>query len=127
MNREPAVALPKGIVHARTLINTLAKEKRIHLLSKTPLWQESEVRCNPFKGSIKYSRENIEIEFRIQIGRVLDTYLVEETLQDLPFPVNFEYSLEPKALVTIVGSLAVTPATEKVEITTFFTILCCLH
>ena len=121
MNREPAIALPKGIVHTRTLINSLAKEKRINLLSKTPLWQEAEVQCKPFKGSISYSRENIEIEFRIHIGRVLDTYLVEETLQDLPVPVNFEYSLEPNALVTIVGNLAVTPVTEKVEVTTFFT------
>jgi hypothetical protein len=119
MSREAAQPIPKGIVNARGLVNELASEARIKIEATNPYWQETGILCSPFKGKITYSRENIELLFRITVGRVFDSIVGQEVIEELPFPVNYSYSLEPEPLLEIFGELAVTPDTKKFEVVNF--------
>jgi hypothetical protein len=119
MSREAAKPIPKGIVNARALVNELAGEARIRIEAINPYWNETEIYCSPFRGKISYSRENIELLFEITVGRVFDSSVGQEVIEDLPFPVNYTYSLEPEPLLQIFGELAVTPNTEKFEVSKF--------
>ena len=128
MNRVPAQPIPKGIVNARGLVNELARESRIRIEAKNPYWQVTEIYCDPFVGAISYSRENIELIFEIFIGRVFDADAGQEIISELPIPVNFNFSLEPEPLVSIIGEIAVTPNSQKFEISNFLsnTMICAL-
>jgi hypothetical protein len=119
MSREAAQPIPKGIVNARGLVNELAGEARIRIEASNPYWQETKILCSPFNGKISYSRENIELLFEITVGRVFDSSVGQEIIEDLPFPVNYTYSLEPEPLLRIFGELAVTPDTKKFEVSNF--------
>ena len=119
MTREAAQPIPKGIVNARGLINELAGEARIRIEATNPYWQETGIFCSPFSGEITYSKENVELLFRITIGRVFDSSIGQEVVEELPFPVNYSYSLEPEPLLEIFGELAVTPDTKKSEVINF--------
>ena len=119
MSREAAQPIPKGIVNARGLVNELAGEARIRIEATNPYWQETGILCSPFIGKISYSRENIELLFEITIGRVFDSSAGQEIIEDLPFPVNYSYSVEPEPLLQIYGELAVTPETRKPEVSNF--------
>ena len=118
MPNEGISLLPKGIIHARTLINSIANESFINLSTKTPLW--SELLCKPFNGKLTYSRDNIEMVLEIDIGRTPDTGNLQEIMETLPIPTNYKYSLEPKALITVVREIAVTTNTTKHELANFF-------
>ena len=120
MPNEGISLLPKGIIHARTLINSIANESFINLSTKTPLWSETELLCKPFNGKLTYSRDNIEMVLEIDIGRTPDTGYLQEIMETLPIPTNYKYSLEPKALITVVREIAVTTNTTKHELANFF-------
>jgi hypothetical protein len=119
VSREAAQAIPKGIVNARGLVNELAGDAKIRIEATNPYWQKTGISCSPFKGEITYSKENIELLFRITVGRVFDSSVGQEVIEELPFPVNYSYSLEPEPLLEIFGELAVTPDTKKFEIISF--------
>ena len=119
MTRVPAQPIPKGIVNARGLVNQLASDATIRIKATNPFWQETEILCSPFSGKISYSKENIELLFEITVGRVFDSSAGQEIIEELPFPVNYSYSLEPEPLLQIFGELAVTPNTKKAEISNF--------
>lgn len=119
MSREAAQAIPKGIVNARGLINELAGDARIRIGTTNPFWKETSISCSPFIGAITCSKENVEILFRITVGRVFDSSVGQEVIEDLPFPVNYSYSLEPEPLLEIFGEMAVTPNTKKPEVVNF--------
>ena len=119
MSREAAQPIPKGIVNARGLVNELAGEAKVRIEATNPYWQETGIECNPFKGKLSYSKENIELLFEITVGRVFDSSVGQEIIEDLPFPVNYSYSLEPEPLLQIFGELAVTPDTKKFEVLNF--------
>ena len=119
MSREPAHPIPKGIVNARNLVNELAGEARIRIEATNPYWQETGILCSPFAGKIHYAKENIELLFELTLGRVFDSSVGEEIIEDLPFPVSYSYSLEPEPLLQIFGELPVTPATKKFEVFNF--------
>jgi hypothetical protein len=119
MTRVPAQAIPKGIVNARGLVNELAGDTTIRIQATNPFWQEAVILCSPFTGKISYSKENIELIFEITIGRVFDSSAGQEIIEELPFPVNYSYSLEPEPLLKIFGEMAVTPNTKKSEVSNF--------
>jgi len=119
MTRVPAQPIPKGIVNARGLVNELAGEAKIQIKATNPFWQETEILCSPFTGKISYSKENIELLFEITVGRVFDSSAGQEIIEELPFPVNYSYSLEPEPLLQVFGEMAVTPDTKKFEIFNF--------
>ena len=119
MTREAAQPIPKGIVNARGLINELARDARIRIEATNPYWQKTGIFCSPFIGEISYSIKNIELLFRITVGRVFDSSVGQEVIEELPFPVNYSYSLEPEPLLEIFGELAVTPDTKKSEVINF--------
>lgn len=119
MSREAARPIPKGILNARGLINELAREARIRIQATNPYWQQTSILCSPFKGEISYSRENLELIFRITVGRVFDSSVGQEVIEELPFPVNYSYSIEPEPHLEIFGELGVTPETKKHEVMNF--------
>lgn len=119
MSREAAQPIPKGIVKARGLVNELAAEGRIRIDATNPYWQETWVSCKPFKGKISYSKQNIELLFEITVGKVFDSSAGREIIEDLPIPINYNYSLEPEPLLQIFSELAVTPETRKTEVSNF--------
>jgi hypothetical protein len=119
MSREAPQKIPKGIVNARGLINELAGDARIRIEATNPYSQETSILCSPFRGVISYSKENIELLFRVTVGRVFDSSVGQEVIEELPFPVNYSYTLEPEPLLEIFGELAVTPDTKKYEVINF--------
>ena len=82
MSREAPEPIPKGIVNARGLINELAGDARIRIEATNPYWQETSILCSPFRGVISYSKENIELLFRITVGRVFDCLLYTSDAAD---------------------------------------------
>ncbi len=121
MTREPARPIPKGIVNARQLINELAAESTISISASNPFWTETELLSKPFISRISYSKENIEIQIDVTIGRVFDSSAANEINEMLPIPINVDFSLEPQPLVTVSESMAVTPNTKKSEVSSFVT------
>ena len=121
MTREAAKPIPKGIINARQLINELAAEEAISISATNPFWTDTELISKPFTSKISYSRENIEIQIEITIGRVFDSSAAEELNDMLPIPINVGFSLEPHPLVVISESMAVTPETKKHELSSFIT------
>jgi hypothetical protein len=119
VSKIPPKRIPEGIINARALVNELAKDYVIIISDKNPYWQETEISCRPFTGKISYSIEYLELNFEISVGRVFDSSAGEEIIEDLPVPVNYEFSLEPEPKFTIVGNLAVTPNTQKNEVWQF--------
>jgi hypothetical protein len=119
MKREPAKAIPKGIVNARQLINDLARDLAITISATNPYWTETQLSSNPFTTRVSYDRENIEMCIEVSIGRVFDSSVANELNEMLPIPVNLQFSLEPQPRLFVSESLAVTPATKKNELNSF--------
>ena len=121
MSREPARPIPKGIVNARQLINDLSSDSEISISATNQFWSETELVLKPFDALISYSKENIEIQLNVTVGRIFDTSAADELNLMLPIPINISYSLEPQPLLQVSESLAVTPETKRSEIKNFIT------
>ena len=119
MTREPARQIPKGIINARDLINELAQDSVISISATNQYWTETEIFSKPFVTQVSYSRQNIEIQVDVRIGRIFDTSAADELNEMLPIPINVTYSLEPNPMLQVSECLAVTPDTKKHEVRNF--------